>query len=55
MSGGRLRDVLRAESVKCKCGHEKRAHPYVGRIASWPTRCLYCECLGFNPIEETFE
>jgi hypothetical protein len=39
----------------CMCGHECRAHPNVGRIASWPTRCLYCECLEFKPREEAAE
>lgn len=34
---------------ECECGHGKRWHPYVGRIASWPTRCHLCECKGFLP------
>jgi hypothetical protein len=43
---------LRELRPACSCGHDKRAHPYVGQIASWPTRCLYCDCLGWNPDED---
>jgi hypothetical protein len=41
-----------SDCVLCECGHECRAHPNVGRIASWPTRCLYCDCLEFKPSKE---
>jgi hypothetical protein len=35
----------------CECGHKEHEHPYVGRFATWPTRCYYCECLAFKPQE----
>jgi hypothetical protein len=44
-----------SDCVLCECGHECRAHPNVGRLASWPTRCLYCECLDFKPREAADE
>ncbi len=44
-----LTDVDQRERLTdlCECGHERKWHPYVGRVASWPTRCMVCECLGF--------
>lgn len=34
----------------CRCGHKRHAHPNVGRHASWPTRCVYCDCMKFTPL-----
>ena len=41
-------------SVPCECGHRKAEHPNVGSHATWPTRCYYCECLGYKPTSFSF-